>query len=911
MIRATVLVGLALGALASTAHGATITVSTNADSGLGSLRQAILDANATAAVADEIVFDAAMTIAPATVLPDITSPVTINGNQGPDCTGNARLVQLDGAATFDGLTFAAGSDGSRVCRLNIRGFIDGIEVNANTVRIEQCRIGTDITGEVADPNTGDGIDLDGGDNAIVGGTTAGLGNVISGNGGAGVNHTGSANGTLIAGNLIGTDKDGVAAIPNTNGIVAFQPATGVVIGGTTAAARNVISGNTIIGAWVQGATVQGNYVGTDATGEIAVPNASAGISTSTVPSTIGGTAPGAGNVISGNGGAGISQSSATGAGSTVQGNWIGPQADGGLLAGQDDAIQVSGGAITIGGDAPGAGNVMTSDEKGLDFVGAGDGVVIAGNLVGLLPDGVTPGAQDLGIDLFDNATNVQIASNTIAGNGIEGIELSATGVVIEGNVVGLDTSGAAEPNGRGIHVVAGADDVLIGGTAAGARNVISGNDEQGIHVRDDAGAVAVEGNWIGLGTDGLAARGNEDGIEVHGDNQVTIGGTAAGQGNVVAHSRVNGIEVDAAVATPILGTTIFGTDPAGLGIDLAPLGVTANDAGDGDAGSNGLQNFPVLTSAQTDGATTQVAGTLDTTPGRSIRVELFSSPACHASGHGEAAALLGATTVTAGAGATPFSATVAGTPAGQAVTATATDLVTNETSELSACRTATAPPAAATPTATAPAAIPPPVTIAPPTALPVPKFPAKLRVLRNGVDDGVLDMLVEITSRAVTPGAVLSIDYHSSGRHTKFTVPITGTQVKVRRRLPSSQPKDTGITTVTYAGNSVVDPDEARLRAADGKSKLVRTSSSLTSGRLSVAGTVTSAARGVVRIRMSYAKPDGSTGFLDWNARIADGRWSLAQTLTGDAAKGGQLSIQFTGYEARDLRGEQTAKAVP
>jgi hypothetical protein len=158
---------------------------------------------------------------------------------------------------------------------------------------------------------------------------------------------------------------------------------------------------------------------------------------------------------------------------------------------------------------------------------------------------------------------------------------------------------------------------------------------------------------------------------------------------------------------------------------------------------------------------------------------------------------------------------------------------------------------------------------------------------------------------------VLSIDYESSGRHTKFTVPITGTQVKVRKKLPSSQPKDTGITTVTYAGNSIVDPDEARLRAADGKSLLKRTSSSLTNGRLSVAGTVTSSARGVVRIRVSYAKLDGSTGFLDWNARISGGKWSLAQTLTGDAAKGGQLSIQFTGYEPRNLRGEQTAKAVP
>jgi hypothetical protein len=185
-----------------------------------------------------------------------------------------------------------------------------------------------------------------------------------------------------------------------------------------------------------------------------------------------------------------------------------------------------------------------------------------------------------------------------------------------------------------------------------------------------------------------------------------------------------------------------------------------------------------------------------------------------------------------------------------------------------------------------------------------------MRVLRNGIDDGVLDMLIEITSRSVTPGAVLSLDYESSGRHTKFTVPVTGTQIKVRRKLPSSQPKDTGITTVTYAGNSVVDRDDVRLRAADGKSLLTRTSSSIANGRLSVSGTVVDSARGVVRVRMSYAKPDGSTAFLNWNAAIDDGRWSLSQALPAGVAAG-HLSIQFTGYEPRNLRGEQTSKAVP
>ena len=193
---------------------------------------------------------------------------------------------------------------------------------------------------------------------------------------------------------------------------------------------------------------------------------------------------------------------------------------------------------------------------------------------------------------------------------------------------------------------------------------------------------------------------------------------------------------------------------------------------------------------------------------------------------------------------------------------------------------------------------------------PTPKFPAKLAVLRNGVDDGVLDMLIQVTSRSVTPGAVLELDYNSSGKHTRFTVPITSTQIKVRKKLPKSQPKDTGIVEIEYDGNDIVNPDSVRLRAADGKSKLVRTKSSVTNGKLAVEGTINRDARGVVRLRLEFDRPDGTTGTLFWNVKIAGGKWKLSETLPAEAARGGQLSIQFTGYEKENLRGEQAAKQV-
>jgi hypothetical protein len=79
---------------------------------------------------------------------------------------------------------------------------------------------------------------------------------------------------------------------------------------------------------------------------------------------------------------------------------------------------------------------------------------------------------------------------------------------------------------------------------------------------------------------------------------------------------------------------------------------------------------------------------------------------------------------------------------------------------------------------------------------------------------------------------------------------------------------------------------------------------------LKVSGTLTSKAKGVVRIRLEYTKADASTGFLNYQAKIASGKWSLSQTLPADAVGGGELSIQFTGYQLANLRGEQTAKQV-
>jgi VCBS repeat-containing protein len=215
--------------------------------------------------------------------------------------------------------------------------------------------------------------------------------------------------------------------------------------------------------------------------------------------------------------------------------------------------------------------------------------------------------------------------------------------------------------------------------------------------------------------------------------------------------------------------------------------------------------------------------------------------------------------------------------------------------------------AAPPPTPPAPPAPSPPPPPPPPTQ-PLPA-PAKLQVLRAGVSGGALDVLASITSRAT--GSV-KVSYHSAGATTTFDAPISNGQIRFRKALPRAlRSKPTGIFTLTFAGSSAVEPDSVTLRAARGKARLVRTSSRIDKGTLRVAGTISPRVRGVVRVRLGYVAASGKTTFLDYRAKIAGGKWSLAQKLPDAAAKaGGQLSIQFTGYEPLRIRGEQIAKEV-
>jgi hypothetical protein len=192
------------------------------------------------------------------------------------------------------------------------------------------------------------------------------------------------------------------------------------------------------------------------------------------------------------------------------------------------------------------------------------------------------------------------------------------------------------------------------------------------------------------------------------------------------------------------------------------------------------------------------------------------------------------------------------------------------------------------------------------------KASAKLAVLRAGIAGGTLDVLASMTSLAT---GTIDATFVNNGTTTRFAVKIPANPrlIKVRRALSSKARRGgTGILTLTYRGNDKVRPDDVRLRAATGKALLKRTASKIdAAGNLLVSGTISSRARGVVRVRFEYG--DGAQGVSTLNLRgtIRSGRWSVTQKLPAGAAKaGGQLSIQFTGYQAGRMRGEQAAKAV-
>ncbi len=621
--------------------------------------------------------------------------VTVAGNfigtnvAGTDAGAGFLLVGVGVSGTSDVVGGADPADRNVIGNAGLSA--SGIDLNgAIGASVQGNYIGTDASGTISIAN-GVGLDLNGATGSTV------TGNLISGNAGEGIEIVGATNNT-IAVNRIGTTADGSAALGNLAGIIVDVNSTDNTIGGTLGG--NLISGNGGAGITVNGAQtiISGNEIGTDLAGTAAVPNDEWGILDNGTGTTIGGATAGDRNLVSGNTDDAIEVSGA--GGSTIEGNWIGLDSTG------DTALGNSGAGIRVTSPATITGNVVSANgQTGIYIIGSGaTPVSIAGNLIGTNAGGTAavPNISD-GVHVEGTAAGVTIGGpgasdrNVVSGNTGHGIHVTgeAAGANIEGNYVGVDASGTAEI-GNGIDGIAldGAHGTAVTG------NLSSGNVGMGVSLFSGSSGNTVQGNTLGLGASGSALP-NFEGIRIDGASSNVIGapGTATppdGSANEVAHNTRTGIAVYGGSADDsIRGNSVH--DNGELGIDLSLVtatavvhadGVTPDDAGDGDTGPNGLQNFPVLTSVAPLGGATEIAGSLSTADG-TYTVDFYDSSACDDSGNGEGTTWIGSDSVTVAGGTGTFDTgdlILAPVSPGDAITATATDASGN-TSEFSACAT--------------------------------------------------------------------------------------------------------------------------------------------------------------------------------------------------------------------------------
>ena len=666
---------------------------------------------------------------------------------GTDITGTVAIangtgVEVDTAASGNTIGGTAA-----VARNVIAGNMSsGVLIDtANDNLVEGDFIGTDETGTVGLGNnlnggtfdyTNGGVAIDNGSAGnTIGGLTAtpgtGAGNLISGNAYAGIDLFNAGTNNLVAGNLVGTDVTGTLAVPNI--IIDAAGGVGVEVDSSPdnivgePGGRNVISGNahtgvTLIGS--TGTTVQTNYIGTNLSGSAAVPNSSNGLEIAQSGSyTIGGltSTPGTGlgNVISGNGIAGLTVDSNTAAGQVVVlGNIIGADATG--LHELPNLIGIflySAQNVTIGGTAAGAVNLISGDnlygnEGNIRLDGASSNNIIEGNLIGTDITGLgrlpaLPGdVFGVGVWVIAGSTNNTIGGTTSAARNVisaltGGVLISGpttTANVVEGNFIGTGENGTQSlGNGDGVQI-SDAPGNTIGGTAADAANVISFNTLDGIQITGaTAAGNSVLGNLIGTDATGTIAFGNSgDGVEIDsGATDNIIGAIAAGAGNTIADNNSDGVQIvgNGTTGDAIRGNSIFGNGL--LGIELGTSGVpSTNILGGSTTGPNNDENYPVLTIVSyTPGVGTTIAGNINSTPNTTVYVDFYTDTVEGQGGFGQGQSYAGSVAVTTTIdGNASFTFLSTSLPRNAIVSATATD--PGNTSEFSLDQAEDTPPIA-------------------------------------------------------------------------------------------------------------------------------------------------------------------------------------------------------------------------
>jgi parallel beta-helix repeat protein len=459
---------------------------------------------------------------------------------------------------------------SALLRNVISGNGGGITISGSAGnKIEGNFIGVKPAGTAALGNAGSGIRVSGGLNNTIGGATAGAGNVISDNG-SGIAIS-SATTTDIQGNFIGTDVTGAVKLSNAGIGVRVTDSAGIKIGGTVSGAGNIIAGSTrgvsIEGDQSANNVVQGNFIGTNSSGVAGLGNGEGiGISPDTSNTTVGGTTSAARNVISGND-SGLSINNSTG--NKIQGNYIGTNPAGDTALGKGDIRIISATDNLIGGTAAGAGNVIAAGFRGISIEYGSTGTLVQGNFIGTNSNGATGlGNNQEGVLITTNSVNNTIggttaaARNVISGNG-GGITISsANNNHIEGNFIGTNPSGTAALGNGDIRVISSSGNT-IGGVAAGAGNIIASG-FRGVSIEYGSTANFVQGNFIGTNSTGGVGLGhNQEGVLLStNSSNNTIGGTTPAARNVISGNGGGVSITNAATSNKIQGNFI-GLNPAG------------------------------------------------------------------------------------------------------------------------------------------------------------------------------------------------------------------------------------------------------------------------------------------------------------------------------------------------------------
>jgi hypothetical protein len=324
-----------------------------------------------------------------------------------------------------------------------------------------------------------------------------------------------------------------------------------------------------------------------------------------------------------------------------------------------NAILLGGNGCTVAGDYlgtnPTGGAASSNNESGVYVTGANN--VIGGSA-----------AADRNLVSGNKRTGITITGITATGNTVLGcyVGVDVTGTAAIANLQ------------HGVAVLAGASNNTIGGTAASSANVISGNNVatmNGVYINTGSGNI-VQGNRIGTNAAGTAGIPNGDaGVFLKTTSGAIVGGTTAGAANVIAYNSGAGVAItgSSAVGSSVLGNAIFGD--AGLGIDLADDGVTPNDGARNTNAPNDDMDYPVFTGASLSGSTLTVAGYVGLAPDQATfagsRIEIFRADN-DATGFGEGAQLVGVLTADLNGN---FAGTILGTSltTGDKITASATD----------------------------------------------------------------------------------------------------------------------------------------------------------------------------------------------------------------------------------------------